>query len=152
VNETSGEHAEGEALLHPSEFRAEGDGPFINITSANRGFFREFSDHVRMKKLENIFGLEVIQSQAPRMIELSFDTGNLLLGGEEMKLDLRNGTSQFSLRETSWAIKVEGELVCQAGETQCVTYASGYVKWTNSLAKQVSDIVDILTADGLLAM
>jgi hypothetical protein len=48
--------------------------------------------------LENTLGLEVIQGQARKMIEFSFDIGSLLLKEEEVKVEVREeGRGQFKL-------------------------------------------------------
>jgi hypothetical protein len=83
------------------------------------------------------------------MIEFSFDIGSLLLKEEEINAEVRG---QLMLRDTGWAVTVEGEAVDQTGETRCVMYETRYFKVTNSQLKGVSDAVKILRDEGVLAI
>ena len=143
--------SEGEmrnALLFPSEFR---EGPPASVGNIDGNFFTEFVDCLLTKGLENTLGLEVIQAQAGKMIEFSFDIGSLLLIQEEVRAEVREEMRrQAMLRDTGWAVTVHDGAVDQTGETRCVTFKSGHVKITN--AKGVSDVVKILKDDGMLAM
>ena len=133
------------APLLPSEFR-EGPASARNIDS---NFFTEVTDCLWANSLENTLGLEAIQGQAGKMIEFSFDTGSLLLKEEEVNAEVRG---QLMLRDTGWAVTVEGEAVDQTGETRCVMYETRHFKVTNSQLKGVSDAVEILRDEGVLAI
>lgn len=144
--------SEGEmrnALLFPSEFR---EGPPVSFGNIDGNFFTEFTDCLRTKGLENVFGLEVVQDQLGKMIEFSFDIGSLLLKEEEVNAEVRGeGKGQFKLQETGWSVMIEDETVYKTGETRCATFATGHVKVTDSKAKGVLDVVKILRDDGVLA-
>jgi len=137
-------------LLFPSEFR---EGPPASFENIDGRFFTEFADCLRMKGLENVFGLEAVQDQPGKMIEFSFDTGSLLLNEEEVNAELRKeGGGQFTLQETGWNVLIDNGMVCKSGETRCATYTTGHVKVTDSKAHSVSDVVKMLRDDGVLAM
>ena len=140
----------GNAPLFPSEFR---EGPPVSVGNISGNFFTEFTDCLRTKGLENVFGLEVVQGQNRKMIEFSFDTGSLLLKEELVNAEAQaEGKEQFKLQETGWTVVVKDGTVCKTGETRCATFATGHIKVTDSKAKGVSDVVKILRDDGVLAM
>jgi hypothetical protein len=138
--------SEGEkrnAPLLPSEFR-EGPASARNIDS---NFFTEVTDCLWANSLETTLGLEAIQGQAGKMIEFSFDIGSLLLKEEEVKAEVREERGgQFKLQETGWTITVKDGTVYKTGETRCAILPAptGHIKWTDSKAKGVSDVVKIL--------
>ncbi|KAH8782177.1 hypothetical protein BGZ57DRAFT_886541 [Hyaloscypha finlandica] len=141
--------SEGEkrnAPLLPSEFR---EGPPVSVGNIDRNFFTEFADCLWANGLENTLGLEAIQGQAGKMIEFSFDIGSLLLKEEEVREERRG---QFKLQETGWTITVKDGTVYKTGETRCVFYTTGHIKFTDSKAKGVSDVVKILRDEGVLAI
>jgi hypothetical protein len=70
--------------LLPSEFH-EGPASTRNIDS---NFFIEVTDYLWVNSLENTLGLEVIQGQARKMIEFSFNTSSLLLIEAAVKADV----------------------------------------------------------------
>jgi hypothetical protein len=50
------------------------------------------------------------------MIEFSFNTGLLLIKEEKVRVELREGTGQFTLRVTAWAITIDNGTVKHRGE------------------------------------
>lgn len=137
------------APLFPSEFR---EGPPVNVGNISGNFFMEFTDCLRTKGLENVFGLEVVQGQTRKMIEFSFDTGSLLLREEEVNAEVQSERKeQFKLQETGWAVVVKDGTVYRTGETRCATFATGHIKVTDSKVKDASDAMKILRDDGVLA-
>ena len=139
------------ALLFPSEFR---EGPPVSVGNIiDSNFFTEFTDCLWTKGLENTLGLEIVQGQAGKMIEFSFDVGSILLKEEEVKAEVREERrEQFKLQETGWTITVKDGTVYKTGETRCVTFPTGHIKVTDSKVKGVSDAVKILRDEGVLAM
>ena len=136
-----------ESLLLPSEFR---EGPPINI---DHSFVTEFTNFVREEGLERKYGLEVIEGQPKKMIEFSFDSGSILIEEDEVTSKIKEaGCGEFTLRDTSWAVTVEGGLVDQTGETRCVTYTTGHIQVKNEPVKSVSDVVNALREGGFLGM
>lgn len=125
--------------LLPSEFR-EGPPKSINIDS---NFFTEFSDYLRAKGLGNTFGLEVIQGQAGRMFEFSFETGSLLISEAAVK-------GKFQFQETGWSITVKDGAVDKDGETRCVIIQGQHIRVTKRPVKGVSDALKILRDQGVL--
>lgn len=145
----AGERQKKGAVLVPSEFR---EGPPANIEHIEGNFYTEFTDYLWSKGLENTFGLEAIQGQSGKMIEFSFDIGNLLLSEDEVTEEVREERSKhFTLQETGWAVTVNDGVVDQTGETRCVTYTTGHVKITNSQAKGLRDVIKILRDEQVLA-
>jgi len=137
-------------LLFPSEFR---DGPPVSVGNIDSNFFTEFTDCLWTKGWENTLGLEIIQGQAGKMIEFSFDVGSLLLKEEEVKAEVREEMrGQSMLRDTGWTVTVKDGVVYKTGETRCVTFATGHIKITDSKAKGASCAVKILRDEGVLAM
>ncbi|KAF5120295.1 hypothetical protein E5D57_013648 [Metarhizium anisopliae] len=85
------------------------------------------------------------------MIEFSFDIGSLLLKEEEVKAEMMEDTSsQFQLQETGWTITVRDGTVCKTGETRCVFYTTGHIKFTDSKAGGVVDVLKMLRDEGVL--
>ncbi|KAF5127187.1 hypothetical protein E5D57_008115 [Metarhizium anisopliae] len=149
TNSCMGEDKMRSGLLFPSEFR---EGPPASIGSIESDFYTKFTDCLRTKGLENFFGLEVVQGQAGRMIEFSFDIGSLLLKEEDVKAEVTQGRrGQFELQETGWTITVKDGTACKTGETRCLFYTTGHIKVTDSKAKGASDALKILRDEGMLA-
>ncbi|KAH8761533.1 hypothetical protein F5883DRAFT_562100 [Diaporthe sp. PMI_573] len=142
--------SEGEmGNLFPSEFR---EGPPVSARNIDDNFFAEFTDCLMTRGLEKALGLEVIQDQAGKMIEFSFDIGSLLLQEEEVKAEVREERrGQFKLQDTGWTITVKDGTVYKTGETRCVTFPTGHIKVTDSKVECVSDAVKILKNEGVLA-
>jgi len=87
------------------------------------------------------------------MIEFSFDISSLLLKEEEVRVEVREeGRGQFKLQETGWTITVKDGTIYKIGETRYVILPApiSYIKFTDSKAKGVSDIVKILKDEGVL--
>ena len=136
--------------LFPSEFR---EGESTGFGNIDHKFFTELTDCLRTKGLENIFGLEIIQGQAGKMIEFSFDIGSLLLEEEQVKAEVRKQTGGlFQLQETGWNVTVKDGMVYKSGETRCLFYTTGHVKVTDSKANSVLDALRILRDGGMLAV
>lgn len=136
--------------LFPSEFR---EGPPTSFENIDSQFFTEFIDCLRTKGLENALGLEVIQGPTGKMIEFSFDIGSLLLEEGQVTAEVRDEKGeQFKLQETGWAVTVKDGLVCKTGETRCVMYSTGHIKFTDSKAKGVTGALQILRDEGVLAI
>ena len=134
-------------LLFLSEFR---EGP-PTARDIGSNFFAEFTNCLLARGLEKALGLEALQVQAGKMVEFSFDIGSLLLKEEEVKAAVwEERRGQFNLQETGWAITVKDGNVFKTGETRCFTYTTGHVKVTDSKAKGVSDVVNILRDKGML--
>lgn len=143
---TGGDKMHG--LLFPSEFR---EGPSDNLGDVESDFFREFSNFLMANGLGDVFGLEVVRGQLGKMIEFSFDIGSLLLGEDEVNSSVTDESSgHFKLQETGWTVTVEDGTVCKTGETRCVTYTTGHIKFTDSKATGVWDAVKILRDEGVL--
>ncbi|KAH6699910.1 hypothetical protein BKA61DRAFT_621264 [Leptodontidium sp. MPI-SDFR-AT-0119] len=138
-----------DALLFPSEFR---EGPLVSVGYIDGNFFTEFTHCLWTKGLGNTLGLEVIQGQAGKMIEFSFDIGSLLLQEDKVAADVRDGRREYvTLRETGWSVTVKDGLVDTTGETRCVEYSTGHVKATDTRAKSLSGAVEILRDEGIFA-
>jgi hypothetical protein len=135
-------------LLFPSEFR---EAPAVGVEDIDGVFFTEFSDCVLKKGLADVLGLEVMQGQAGKMVEFSFDIGSLLLREEDMRAEwTEEMRGRSMLRDTGWAITVEDGAVYQTGETRCVTFETGHVKITNGQVKSMSDVIGTLRYQGVL--
>lgn len=130
--------------LFPSEFR---EGPPVSVGDIDDEFFKEFVDCLSTNGLENTFGLEMIQAQAGKMIEFSFDIGSLLLKEEEVREEIRG---KAMLQDTGWAITVKDGNVLKTGETRCWAYTTGHVPVTDSKVRRVSDVVKFLRDGGML--
>jgi hypothetical protein len=138
------------ALLLPSEFC---EGPAVSVGNIDGNFFTEFTDCLWANGLQDALGLETIQGKAGKIIEFSFDIGNLLVQEEEVKAEVTEVTREQSmLRETGWTVTVKDGIVYKTGEIWCFFYTTGHVKVTDSKAKGVSDAVKILRDEGLLAI
>ena len=86
------------------------------------------------------------------MIEFSFDVGSILISEDDVNAEVKEErTGQFKLQETGWTITVDDGTVYKTGETRCIMYSTGHVKFTDSKAKGVSDAVKILRDEGVLA-
>lgn len=129
------EGEERNALLFPSEFR---EGPPVSVGNIDGNFFTEFTRCLRTKGLENTLGLEVIQGHAGKMIEFSFNFGNLLLREAEVR-------GQFEFQETGWTVTIKD------GETRCITYPTGHIKASKTQVEGVLDALNILRDEGVLA-
>jgi hypothetical protein len=137
------------ALLY-SQFR---EGLPINIGNIYGNFFTEFIDCLWAKGLENAFGLEVKQGQPGKMIEFSFDIGLLLVKEEEVKAEVREGTGQFTLRVTAWAITIDNGTVQHTGEKYCLEVkGEPHREIIVPSVTKVTDIVKILRDQDYLAM
>jgi hypothetical protein len=146
--------SEGEKRNAPlllSEF-CEGPASARNIDS---NFFTEVTDCLWANSLETTLGLEAIQGQAEKMIEFSFDISSLLLKEEKVKAEVRKEKKgQFKLQKTRWTITVKNGTVYKTEETRCAILPAltGHIKWTDSKAKGVLDVVKILREEGILNM
>jgi hypothetical protein len=129
------------APLLPSEFR---EGPPVSVGNIDGNFFTEFTDCLWRKGLENTLGLEVIQGQAGKMIEFSFDSGCLLVKEEEVR-------GQFEFRETGWTVTVKDGTVDKDGETRCVIIQGQHVTATKLYGGGVLDALKVLRDEGVLA-
>lgn len=134
------------AVFSPPEFR---EGPPCSVGNINSDFFTEFIDRLLAKGLENTLGLEVVQGQAGKMIEFSFDVGSLLVQEDKVAAEVRDGRRGYvTLRETGWSVTVKDKLVNKTGETRCVQYSTGHVRATDTRVKSLSDTVNILRDEG----
>jgi len=133
--------------LFPSEFR---EGPTTNTESIDINFFTEFADYLWVKGWENVFGLEMIQGAVGK-IEFSFDIGSLLLM-DQVKVEMgpSEGSGQVKFEVTGWTVKVENGMVDTTGETRCVSYRTGHVKFIDSRITNVSEVVRVLREEGTL--
>ena len=141
--------SEGErSILLPSEFR---EGPPANIGCIESEFYEDFTDCLWRTGLQAVFGLEIVQEQLGKMIEFSFDIGSLLLEDKQVKEDVKEQKNGFfQLQETSWTITIKDGVVCKTGETRCVTYTTGHIKFTDSKAKGFLDVVRVLADEDIL--
>lgn len=138
------------SLLFPSEFR---EGPPVSVGNIDLNFFTEFIDCLWAMGLENTLGLEAIQGQVGKMIEFSFDIGSLLLQEDKVAAEVRDGRrGHVILQVTGWSVTVKDGLVDTTGETRCVRYATGHIKATDTRVNGLSDAVEILREEGVLAM
>lgn len=124
--------------LFPSEFRV--GPPAKNNIDAQ--FFTELADCLCANGLERIIGIEATQGQCEKMIEFSFDAGNLLLTESVV-------TGQFDSLETAWAITEDGT-VDKDGETRCVIVQGQHVRATKSAVKDLADALKTLKDEGVL--
>jgi hypothetical protein len=90
------------------------------------------------------------------MIEFSFDTGLFLIKEEKVRAELREGTGQFTLRVTIWAIMIDNKTVKHRGEVYYIVvldeeppHCKIPVPTLNKDAK-VSDIINCLRDQGYL--
>lgn len=137
---TPNEDGSRKGQLVPSEFR---EGPPACDWSLESDFLAEFTDHLQEKGLQNVFGLEVVQGHAGKMIEFSFDIGSLLLKEAEVK-------GQFEFQETAWAIRVKDGTVYKDGEIRCVIIQGQHIRAMKVLGKSVSEVLKILRDEGVL--
>jgi len=135
------EEGKKNAILSPSEFRTD---PPVTVGNIDGNFFTEFTDCLWTNGLESTLGLEAIQGQAGKMIEFSFDTGNLLLKESDVR-------GQFEFRETGWTVTVKDGAVDKDGETRCVIVQGQHFKATTIHVKGVLDALKILRDEGVLA-
>jgi len=134
--------------LFPSEFRT---GVPIDAGNINSKFFTEFIRCLQTRGLGNTLGLEVVQDQLGKMIEFSFECGNLLLKDDEVKAEAREQRGQFMLQETAWIITVKDGTVYTTGEKRCASYTTGHTQWIDSKIQGVLDIMKILKDKAIVA-
>jgi hypothetical protein len=134
------------ALLY-SVFR---EGLPVNIGNICGNFFTEFTDCLWAHGLENSFGLEIKQGEPGKMIEFSFNIGLLLVKEEEVRAELREGTGQFTLRVTAWAITIHNGTVKHTGATYCLEVKGEPHRKIILPDTEMLDIVKILRDQGYL--
>jgi len=88
------------------------------------------------------------------MIEFSFDIGLLLVKEEEVRAEVREGTGQFTLRVTAWAITIDNGTVKHRGEKYCMEVPDEVPPHRTTIIPdkdaRVSDIVKSLRDQGYL--
>lgn len=136
-----------ESLPLPSEFR---EGLPADI--GNIDFKTELASYIQENGLETIFGVDIIEDKPLKMIEFSFQIGNILLGTDDVNLEvLKQQGYQFKLLETAWRVKVENGLTDNSGEVVCVvTSTAGHLRVTDT-AKGLWDVVESLRSGGFLS-
>jgi hypothetical protein len=88
------------------------------------------------------------------MIEFPFNIGLLLVQEEEVSAELRQGTGQFTLRVTAWAITIDNGTVKHGGEKFCLEVPDEEPPHRTTIVPKdarVSDIVKSLRDQGYLA-
>jgi hypothetical protein len=138
--------------LLPAEFR---EGPPESIENVDSGFFKAFIDYLQNNNLETIFGLEAIQGQHKKLVEFSFDVGNLLLEEGRVRMDIiAQEGGPFELQDTVWSVVAKDKIVQHTtGETRCVTFKTGHVRMTNSKVTMSGlDVLRILEDEGVLVI
>jgi hypothetical protein len=128
------------------------EGPPVDIRNIYGNFFTEFTNCLWKHGLANTFGLEFYQGQPRKMIEFSFDAGLLLVEEEELRAELREGTGQFTLQVTAWAITIDNGTVKHKGTKYCLKPPDEEHRpiIVPTPTAEVSDIVEILRDRGYL--
>jgi hypothetical protein len=95
--------------FHPYEYQT---GPLPNLSGVDSAFLLELAEYLITNKLSKLVGLQVIDSNPTRMLELILPLGTVML-------DVSNLNGCVPTRQTGWKFEVEnGEpRVCQANET-----------------------------------
>jgi hypothetical protein len=136
---------EEDVRLFPVDFR---EGPAPSMGNVDCRLFVEFNAYLQAKGLGNIFGLQIAQGEARRMVEFSYEIGNLLVEEGKVKAEMIGGGKEVKLQETAWTATVKDGIISQAVEIRCVVIAG--VHREVEVPVNELDIVKILEDEGVL--
>lgn len=132
----------------PTEFQAGLPDRTLQVNPQFLDAFREYiqTNNLGTNNLGTRFGLQVLGESDEKMIEFSYDIGNILL--PERAVTMKTQAPNVQFRTTAWTVTRNGDLVDHDGKTDCVVVLGRHGQVTK--LENVSEVLNSLRDEGFL--